>query len=259
MNTDNDMGHGSVQDDPPQISLVIPARNESDYLPRLLDSVGVASRRFEDCGGSVEVVVSDNASTDSTAAVALQRGCRIVTEHRRIIAAVRNRGASSARGRILAFTDADNIIHPDTFNEISRVMSSGRVVGGATGVVLERMSVGIALTYYCIMLPMILITGMDTGVVFCARSDFDGLGGYNEGVMFGEDVDLLVRLKKLGKKKGMKLIRLKKARAVTSMRKFDKHGEWHYFPVVARGLYAMFFPSRRFRDFATRYWYEDRD
>jgi glycosyltransferase involved in cell wall biosynthesis len=249
---------GPVLEGSPLISLVIPARNEAEYLPGLLDSVEEAVRRF-DGAGNIEVIVSDNGSTDSTARIARQRGCVVVTEQRRIIAAVRNSGASRARGRILAFTDADNLIHPETFNLIAETMSSDCAVGGTTGVELERMSLGIALTYYCVMPPMILVTGMDTGVVFCNRRDFCELGGYNEGVMFGEDVDLLVRLKKLGRKKGLKLVRLKRIKAVTSMRKFDKHGEWHFFPVVARGLYAMFFPSKRFREFATRYWYDDRD
>lgn len=239
------------------ISLVVPARNEEEYLPRLLDSIAPARERFG--SGGVEVIVSDNDSTDSTAEVAAARGCQVVHEKKRIIAAVRNAGASMATGRILAFTDADNVIHPDTFIEVARAMDTGRFIGGATGVRLERMSLGIGITYYCLMLPMILITGMDTGVVFCQRRDFQELGGYNEGVLFGEDVDLLTRLKKLGRGRGQKILRLKRVRAVTSMRKFDRFGDWHYFTVLARGLYAMFLPSKKFQEFARKYWYDIRD
>jgi len=100
------------------------------------------------------VIVADNGSTDNTAIIAGQRGCLIVHEERRIIAAVRNTGARVAQGEILAFTDADNVIHHDTFNEIEKALSSSKIIGGSTGVHLERMSLGTA-SAYAIMVPMV--------------------------------------------------------------------------------------------------------
>ncbi len=241
-----------------RFSLIIPARNEENYLPRLLDSVDIARKDFHRGSEAVEVIVSDNCSTDKTAEIAESRGCVVVKEEKRIIAAVRNAGAAAAKGEIICFLDADSQIHPDTFNAIEQALSSGKVVGGATGVTLDRMTMGIALTYYLVMLPMILITGMDTGVVFCRRKDFIQLGGYNEQKLFAEDVDFIVRLKLLGRKRKQKLIRLTSAKAVASMRKFQKHGNWHYFPLMMRGVFAMFFPSKRFEKFARKYWYDDR-
>ncbi|RKZ09483.1 glycosyl transferase family 2 [Candidatus Fermentibacteria bacterium] len=241
-----------------QFSLIIPARNEENYLPRLLDSVDIARMNYHRGSDAVEVIVSDNCSTDKTAEIAESRGCVVVKEEKRIIAAVRNAGAAAATGEIICFLDADSQIHPDTFNAVDQVISGGKVVGGSTGVTLDRMTLGIALTYYLVMLPMILVTGMDTGVVFCRRADFIQLGGYNEQKLFAEDVDFIVRLKLLGRKRKQKLIRLTSARAVASMRKFKQHGNWHYFPLMMRGVYAMFLPSERFEKFARKYWYDDR-
>ena len=241
-----------------RFSLIIPAYNEQGYLPSLLDSVEIASTNYKDGSSSIEVIVSDNCSTDKTAEIARTRGCRVVHEEKRIIAAVRNAGAAVANGEILAFVDADSQIHPNTFNVIDHAIASGKVVAGATGVTLDRMSPGISLTYYAGMLPMILITGMDTGVVFCRRIDFKEIGGYNEQKLFAEDVDFLVRLKLLGRTRKQKLTRLTSARAIASTRKFDKHGDWHYFPLLIRGLYVMFFPSKSFNEFAKKYWYDDR-
>jgi glycosyltransferase involved in cell wall biosynthesis len=240
-----------------RFSLIIPARNEEDYLPRLLDSVDIARKNYHRGSDAVEVIVSDNCSTDETAEIAESRGCVVVREEKRIIAAVRNAGAAVATGEIICFLDADSLIHPNTFNDIEQAISGGTVVGGATGVTLDRMTLGIAMTYYFVMLPMILITGMDTGVVFCRRTDFIQLGGYNDQKLFAEDVDFIVRLKLLGRKRKQKLIRLTSARAVASMRKFEQHGNWHYFSLMIRGVYAMFFPSKRFKKFARRYWYDD--
>ena len=247
-----------LRDDPVlRFSLIIPARNEENYLPRLLDSVDIARKKYHYGSDAVEVIVSDNCSSDKTAEIAQSRGCVVVREEKRIIAAVRNAGAAVAKGEIICFLDADSQIHPNTFNAIEQALSSGKVVGGATGVTLDRMTLGIALTYYLVMLPMILVTGMDTGVVFCRRSDFEKLGGYSEQKLFAEDVDFIVRLKLLGRKRKQKLIRLTSAKAVASMRKFEQHGNWHYFPLMARGIYAMFLPSKRFEKFARKYWYND--
>ncbi|MCK5064231.1 MAG: glycosyltransferase [Candidatus Fermentibacteraceae bacterium] len=242
----------------PKFSLIIPAYNEDDYLPMLLDSVELASANYKGGSNAIEVIVSNNVSTDKTAEIAQSRGCVVVKEEKRIIAAVRNAGAAVANGEILCFIDADSRLHPDTFNIIDEAVSSGKVVGGSTGVKMERMSPGIALTYYGFFLPMILITGMDTGVVFCRRKDFQKMGGYNEEKLFAEDVDFLVRLKLLGRTRKQKLAHLTSARAIASIRKFQQHGEWHYFPLLVRGIYAMFFPSKRFEKFAKKYWYGDR-
>lgn len=242
----------------PRFSLIIPARNEEGYLPKLLDSVDVARENYHHGSDAVEVIVSDNSSTDATAEIAESQGCRVVREKKRIIAAVRNTGAAVANGEVLCFVDADSQIHPSTFDVIDQAISSGKFVAGATGVKLDHMTLGIAITYYCIMLPMILITDMDTGVVFCRRNDFLKIGGYDESKLFAEDVDFLVRLKLLGRKRKQKLARLTSVRAVASMRKFQQHGNWHYFPLMARGIYAMFLPSKRFDKFARKYWYDER-
>ena len=76
-----------------------------------------------------------------------------------------------------------------------------------------------------------------------------------EKVLFGEDVQFLMSLKKLGKTRKQKLAKLRSVRAVTSSRKFDQHGDWHYFPIFARGLLGLFTSYRRFNNFANKYWY----
>jgi len=65
----------------------------------------------------------------------------------------------------------------------------------------------------------------------------------------------LINLKQLGRSRDQKLIKLHCARAVTSARKFDKHGHWHYLPILARGFMGLFLPVERFNKFAMKYWY----
>ena len=242
---------------PVRFSVAIPAFNEARYLPQLLDSLDIARAGFPSGAAAIEIVVGDNSSTDDTAALAALRGCTVVPVAKRAIAAARNGAARAALGEILCFVDADSIVHPTVFTEVDRVMRAGRCIVGATGVKMERMSAGIWATW-AIMVPMTRVFGMDSGVVFCRRVDFDAVGGYREELLAGEDVDFLYRLKQLGRKHGQRFMRTAGARTITSTRKFDRHGDWHYLTQMStlplRMLFARASAERRIR----RYWYEDR-
>jgi glycosyltransferase involved in cell wall biosynthesis len=218
--------------------------------------VEAARERYRGGRDQVEVIVADNASTDLTAALARERGCAVVQVEKRVIAAVRNGGARAARGEILAFADADYRIHAETFNAVEAALASARHVGGATGVTLERWSPGIFATWL-LLIPWVILLRMDTGVVFCRREDFERVGGYDERRPFAEDVAFLLALRRLGRSRGQTLTRATSARAIASVRKFDRHGDWHYFRhMVGVGLSALRDP-RSMTSFARRYWYED--
>jgi glycosyltransferase involved in cell wall biosynthesis len=238
----------------PRFSLIIPAYNEEAYLPALLNSVQTARARYAGGPDEIEVVVADNASTDATADLARTNGFRVVHESRRVIAAVRNTGARNARGNVLVFVDADNIMHPDTFNAIDRSLATGKVIAGASGVTMQRMSFAIAVTY-ALLVPFVWLTRMDTGVVFCRREDFEAIGGYNENLLFAEDVQFLWDLMRLGRRQGRKLTRLRSVKAVFSTRKFDTFGDWHWLGLVLRFAVGLLFSKSAVDRFAQIYWY----
>lgn len=254
-------------EDRPKISLVVPAYNEAAYLPRLLDTVDVARNHYRHGASRIEVIVADNASFDETPQIAAQRGCRVERVEKRLIAANRNGGAAVAQGEIVAFADADFRIHPDTFNYIDAVMADSRYVGGATGITMERWSLGIAATWYLIMPPLWLLC-MDGGVWFCRRADFLEIGGFDESRPIGEDVAFLSRLKRLGASRRprrqlatrftARKLGLSPALVINSARKFDKHGDWHMIPDVLRAAYYLLFARDKFKAYANRYWYEGR-
>jgi glycosyltransferase involved in cell wall biosynthesis len=239
------------------ISIVIPAYNEAQLLPRLLDTIDAARDRFTGGREAIEVIVADNGSTDTTAAIARTRGCVVAPVERRMIAAARNGGAAIATAPILCLVDADMQIHPGTFNAIADTMTDARLVGGATGVTMERWSLGIALTYSMI-LPLVWLTNMDTGVVFMRRVDFLQTGGYPEGRHYAEDVAFLYKLIRLGRSRRQRMTRLRAFKSIASVRKFDRYGDWHYFwmmPTLALGtLRPRFSGSPK----ARAYWYDDR-
>ncbi len=236
----------------PRYSLIIPAYNEERLLGRLLDSVD-AARATYGRGDAVELIVADNASTDRTAVIAAMRGCRVIAVEKRVIAAARNAGARAARGEFLAFVDADAQVHPDTFVEIDRALADPRVVAGATGARLERWSIGIAFTYAMIV-PIVFVTGMDTGVTFCRKEDFEAIGGYDESRLVAEDVAFLWALRRFGQTRGQRLARATRAKIVASTRKFDEFGDWHFFSVAIEALRHLM--RRDLTRFTASYWYK---
>jgi glycosyltransferase involved in cell wall biosynthesis len=247
----------TAESPPPRFSLIVPAYNEERYLPRLLDSVDAAVHPYAQGSGAVEVIVVDNASTDRTAELARVRGCRVAPCATRSIAAARNAGAAAARGEILGFVDADMRIHPGTFDAIERALASKRVVGGATGVTLERWSLGLAVTF-AMFVPVVWVTRFDTGVVFCRRRDFEAIGGYDETLRVAEDLRFLVELRRVGRRQGKRLTRLPRVKAVASTRKFDQYGDWHYLTTIPRMALGLVLRNPASLREIEQYWYEPR-
>ncbi len=237
-----------------RFSVIIPAYNEAQYLPRLLNSIEVAKSNYSGGAKTVEVIVADNDSTDRTAEVAAQNGARVVRVAKRRIAAARNGGARAACGEIICFIDADSAVRPQTFNAIDQSMTTGRYIGGFTGVTLERKSFGLMVTY-CLFMPMVILTGIDTGVVFCRREDFEAVGGYDESRLYAEDVLLPLALRRLGRKRGQKLTRLPQVKALGCTRKFDQFGDWHYFWMMGHVFKSLLTWNWNDEKLADRYWY----
>jgi 4,4'-diaponeurosporenoate glycosyltransferase len=99
-----------------RISVIIPARNEEQNLPRLLESIHKSA-------ASPEVIVVDDASTDATALVAAQHGATVLpaatlprgwTGKTWAIA----QGSAKAAGDLLLFLDADTWFEPDGFDRL---------------------------------------------------------------------------------------------------------------------------------------------
>ena len=250
-----------------RISLIIPAWNEERFLPRLLESVGVARDQFRGGADEVEVIVANNNSTDRTADIAKEAGYLVADVTKRCIAAARNGGAGRASGELLAFADADFRIAPTTFNYIDKIMQQPGVIGGGTGLTMERWSWGIRATLYSFLVPLWML-GVDGGVWFCRRADFEEVGGYDETVKAAEDVLFLRSLQRLGKSRSPKerlvtrfaarRFGLQPAIVTNSARKFDKHGEWHMFRDAMVTLPRLIFRPQAKDEYIRRYWYEDR-
>jgi len=94
----------------PKVTVVIPAYNVENFIAHSLRSV--LAQTFVD----FEVIVVNDGSTDRTLDVVAgfaDSRVRAVTQRNRGLAGARNTGIRQARGRYIAFLDADDLWHPD--------------------------------------------------------------------------------------------------------------------------------------------------
>jgi hypothetical protein len=53
-------------------------------------------------------------------------------------------------------------------------------------------------------------------------------------------------------------VRLRGVKTITSARKFDRHGDWHWFTRMPQVAWRLLRDPRSLNEFARRYWYEGR-
>lgn len=92
----------------PTVSVVVPARNEAEYLSATLESL-----RAQTTDRSYELIVVDGDSEDRTPEIAREFDARLVSGPGSAIGHGRHLGACAARGEWLAFVDADTLVVPE--------------------------------------------------------------------------------------------------------------------------------------------------
>lgn len=231
-----------------KISVVIPARNEEKNLPTCINSLMIAAKAANIV---LEIIVVLNRSTDKTEAIARELNAIIVSEDAPNLSKIRNEGVKKASSEIVVTVDADSRVSENMFQKILKTMSDRRNIGGGVLILPERWSLGIFCTGL-MLLPIILYYRITGGLFFFRKEDFEEIGGFNENLVSVEDIDFAVRLKKLGKKTSRKYVNLMSAHIVTSMRKFDKFGDW-YFVRNPKEFFTIFRGTNR--QVADKIWY----
>jgi glycosyltransferase involved in cell wall biosynthesis len=209
------------------ISVIFPAYNEERYIGETLKSIKRANEfLLEREDVSIEIIVVDNDSTDSTAKVALSLGAKVIKESQHNVAKVRNAGARSANGNILVFIDADTVVPNSLLWRINEAMTDHSCFGGAidTDYRPHRYSVKLYLQLWRLLGK---VTGMAQGAAqFCRKDIYVSLRGYDETLYMGEDVDFYWRLNRFAKRRNAHVCFIKDIRVVPSTRRFDQWSLW---------------------------------
>jgi glycosyltransferase involved in cell wall biosynthesis len=195
-----DIGQTGEQstDDPPLISVVVPVRNGMPWLEHQLSALSA-----QEAPVAWEVVVADNGSRDETRTCAQRWSERDPRIHLvdasagRGAAAARNIGVRSARGRLLAFCDADDVVRPGWIASMVTALSNADLVAGAFDFgALDGSPSAVpvpAATRQLGFLPF----GLSANLAV-PRDVFEAVQGFDEALSPEEDVDLCWRLQLSG-------------------------------------------------------------
>lgn len=197
------------------ISIIIPAYNEEKYLPKLLKCI--KHQTYKD----YEIIVSDADSTDKTAQIAKQYGCKIVKGG--LPAIGRNKGAKSAKGSILLFLDADAQFDKDflknMFSEFKerKLDIAGCYIYPLGKNIVDKTFFGI-FNFWTFVTQFIYPNASGSGIV-CKKWLHKKISGFDETIKLSEDMDYARRAGNHGKF-GI----IKSAKSFVAMRRFEKEG-----------------------------------
>ncbi|MGH9017671.1 MAG: glycosyltransferase family 2 protein [Acidimicrobiales bacterium] len=177
------------------ISVVLPVRDAMPWLAAQLEAL-VAQR----CDEQWEVVVADNGSRDDSIDVIRSWAARsplvrlVQASEKAGPSAARNAGVRASAGDRLAFCDADDVVQPGWLAALARGLADDDAVAGAFDLsVLNGLppddDPGPAATGQLGFLPAGLAANLAV-----RRAAFEAVGGFDEEMAVGEDIDLCWRL-----------------------------------------------------------------
>jgi glycosyltransferase involved in cell wall biosynthesis len=183
------------------ISVVVPTRAPSPYLGEALASLSVHP--------GLEVVVVEDGSEEAS----VPEGIRLIRLPYGGRSRARNAGVDAASGALVAFLDADDVALPDRLERQERVLAErpdavlcfGRVemidvrsqpLDEVTEEERRRVDrlVSRGVTYTALLADCPIYTS----ATLVRRDAFLAAGGYDEGIDAYEDLDLYLRLTRLG-------------------------------------------------------------
>ena len=227
-----------------RLSIIIPVLNEEPGIVAALEALSSPRSR------GAEVIVVDGGSADRTVALARPMCDRLIVAPRGR-AAQMNAGAAAAHGNILLFLHADTALPPEADRLVAEALAhSGRAWG--------RFDVRISGRHP--LFPLIAammnlrsrVTGIATGdqAIFVDKTAFAAVGGYPD-IDLMEDIVLSRRLKRVSRPLSLA------ARALTSARRWEKHGVVRTILTMWRLRLAFFFGAAPDK-LAARYGYAPR-
>lgn len=182
-------------------SIIIPAKNEEANIGLCLESIFSINYPLN----RYEVIVVDNGSNDNTVRIAQSYNNAIVLQFPNVnVSALRNRGAKIARGRILAFIDADCTVSRDWLQRASVYLNESGIAifGSPPGIPPD--SSWVQRTWFMVRGSIDKhgiseVDWLESMNMFIPRNLFLKVHGFNESLITCEDVDISYRLSKYGR------------------------------------------------------------
>jgi glycosyltransferase involved in cell wall biosynthesis len=184
------------------LSVVIPTLNGAAHLPAQLEAVA-----GQVCTADLEVVVADNGSTDSTAAVVSGFGgvlprLQLVSVSQRGKSYALNAGIDASSGKLIACIDQDDVIAPGYLEAMRTALESTDLAGARIEHQLLNPPWAVVSRTQDSSLPVfpaptrrVFSSG---GAVAFHRNVYEKVGGFAHDVETGDDVDFAWRAQMAG-------------------------------------------------------------
>ena len=182
----------------PAVSVIICTYNHGRFIPSAVDSV--LAQTFTDR----ELIVVDDGSTDDTGRILspYRDRLRYVAKANAGAFAARNTGRALARGRLIAFLDADDVWEPHALARLKQALDSGPRVGLAAGTYRSIDADGNAIgTPYRrsrpgskVSVESLLLTDADVPGCLYRREALDAAGPFSEINRYCGDYELWLAL-----------------------------------------------------------------
>lgn len=177
-----------AEPDHPDVSFVVPACDEEDYLRGTLSSIRSLDTAFE-----YELLVVDGGSSDDTPAIAREYDATVLEQREPGIGAGRNLGAAHAEGEWLVFVDADTELYANYLTAMLGFVEAEGLAAASSYCTItgpRRAKVmGVTINHVFSRLKRPILPGFN---VLVHRDAFEAVGGFpavpNEDTAFSREL-----------------------------------------------------------------------
>lgn len=196
-----------------KVSIVIPTLNEEKILSELFENLEQLDPK------PFEIIFVDGPSKDETACMIERKGYKLIRLAGKGRALQMNEGAYQANGDLIVFLHADTRAPKNLVSIAFTTLQNKKItLAGFTSIMKGKENVRKFISiqnnlktylgafiynpFRCLCFGFRLLFGDQ--VMFCRKSDFIKIGGFNHDLPIMEDADLCLRINKLGKIKQLK-------------------------------------------------------
>jgi len=185
------------------ISIIIPTLNEEENINACIET----AKRLN----PLEIIVVDAGSTDRTREIAINTGAMVIQSSKGRGVQM-NKGASLAKGKILLFLHADTLLPEAVISVSAEFLNS--YIGGFFKLTFNENSISLRLVeLFANLRARIFCLPYGDQAIFIKKDVFEKIGGFRE-YPFLEDIDMSIRLKKVGRLKYVPLSVIVSARRI---------------------------------------------
>jgi rSAM/selenodomain-associated transferase 2 len=213
-----------------KVSIIIPTLNEEKILPTLFENLKALNPP------PFEIIFVDGPSKDETSCMIVDQGYQLVKSVAKGRSLQMNEGAFRANGDEIVFLHADTVVPANLVEIVNETLSNNDIsLAGFTSIMQggkkvrrfisfqNHLKTYLGAFFYspirCLCFGFRLLFGDQ--VMFCRKTDFIKVGGFNDDLPIMEDADLCMRLNKLG------CIKQVKEKVYSSDRRVAKLGMSH--------------------------------